>query len=112
MRRTKTAAWRPREKEKRMKKMFAVGATAALMLAATSPAFAAEFGDVTITETSGDDVEFNAVAQNISGGFGDVTQNQSGLGDQTATDDSNAVAQVAQEQDFTFVQFNSALNDF
>jgi hypothetical protein len=27
-------------KEKRMKKMFAVGATAALMLAASSPAFA------------------------------------------------------------------------
>jgi len=95
-----------------MKKMFAVGATAALMLAATSPAFAAEFGDVTITEDNGDSVEFNAVAQNISGGFGDIDQSQFGQADAFATDDSNAVAQVSQEQDFTFVQFNSALNDF
>ncbi len=102
-----------------MKKMFAVGATAALMLAASSPAFAQA---TAINE--GDSVEFNAVAQNISGGFGDITQSQFGEADASAdasadadddsvaTADSSAVADVAQEQDFTLVQYNSALNDF
>ena len=68
-----------------MKKLFAVGATAALLMAATSPASA-----LTLAIDDGDDVEYNAIAQNISGGFGDVDQSQG----------------------FTFVQFNSALNDF
>ena len=90
-----------------MKKMFAVGATAALMLAASSPAFAQA---TAINE--GDSVEFNAVAQNISGGFGDITQSQFGEADAVATDDSAAAAEVSQSQDFTFVQFNSVLNDF
>ncbi len=90
-----------------MKKMFAVGATAALMLAASSPAFAQA---TAINE--GDSVEFNAVAQNISGGFGDITQSQFGEADAMATDDSAAAAEVSQSQDFTFVQFNSVLNDF
>lgn len=90
-----------------MKKMFAIGATAALMLAASSPAFAQA---TAINE--GDSVEFNAVAQNISGGFGDITQSQFGEADAVATDDSAAAAEVSQSQDFTFVQFNSVLNDF
>ena len=118
----------PREKEKRMKKLFAVGATAALMLASTSPALALDVvvvGDenVVTTEIEGSDVHFNAVAQNIIGSIGDITQNQFGQADAVAGDanangeDSiavggEAVAEVAQEQDFTFVQFNSALNDF
>ena len=114
-----------------MKKMFAIGATAALMLAASSPAFALDVnvvGDennVDVTrEIQGGSIEFNAVAQNISGGFGDITQSQFGQADASAdasadadddsvaTADSSAVADVAQEQDFTFVQFNSVLNDF
>ncbi len=90
-----------------MKKMFAVGATAALMLAATTPAFAN-----TLAINEGDDTEFNAVAQNISGGFGDVDQSQFGEATADASGDSAAAADVSQEQDFTFVQFNSALNDF
>ncbi|MDP9437961.1 MAG: hypothetical protein M3P49_04355, partial [Actinomycetota bacterium] len=56
-----------------MKKMFAVGATAALLMTATTPAFAN-----TLAINEGDDTEFNAVAQNISGGFGDVDQSQFG----------------------------------
>ena len=90
-----------------MKKMFAVGATAALMLAATTPAFAN-----TLAINEGDDTEFNAVAQNISGGFGDIDQSQFGEATADASGDSAAAADVSQEQDFTFVQFNSALNDF
>ena len=103
-----------------MKKMFAVGATAALMLAASSPAFAQATAINEGDSVEGDSVEFNAVAQNISGGFGDITQSQFGEADASAdadddsvaTADSSAVADVAQEQDFTFVQFNSVLNDF
>ena len=91
-----------------MKKMFAVGATAALMLAATSPAFASH----TLAINEGDDTEFNAVAQNISGGFGDVEQSQFGEATADASGDSAAAAAVSQSQGFTFVQFNSALNDF
>ena len=90
-----------------MKKLFAVGATAALLMAATSPASA-----LTLAINEGDDVEFNAVAQNISGGFGDVDQSQFGTATADASGDSAAAADVSQEQGFTFVQFNSALNDF
>ncbi len=94
-----------------MKKMFAVGATAALLMTATSPAFAH-----TLAIDDGDDVEFNAVAQNISGGFDDVEQSQFGEATADATadasGDSAAAADVSQSQGFTFVQFNSALNDF
>jgi len=116
--------------------MFAVGATAALMLAATTPALAQDASvDVDVSgddnavstsvTTSGDSVEFNAIAQNIVGSFGDVTQTQTGTADvetgatqafaeddSAATADSSAVAGVDQSQGFTFVQFNSALNDF
>lgn len=84
-----------------------VVAMLAVMLGASSPAFAQA---VAIDE--GDDVEFNAVAQNITGGFGDVTQSQSGTANAVATGDSAAAAEVSQEQDFLFLQFNSALNDF
>ena len=90
-----------------MKKMFAVGATAALLMAAASPAFAD-----TLAVNDGDDAEFDAVAQNISGGFGDVDQSQLGEATAEASGDSAAAAGVSQEQGFTFVQFNSALNDF
>ena len=90
-----------------MKKLFAVAATAALLMTATSPAFA-----YTLAIDDGDDAEFNAIAQNISGGFGDVEQSQFGEATADASGDSAAAAEVSQSQDFTFVQFNSALNDF
>jgi len=90
-----------------MKKLFAVGATAALLMTATSPAFA-----YTLAIDDGDDVEFNAIAQNISGGFGDVEQSQFGEATADASGDSAAAAEVSQSQGFTFVQYNSALNDF
>ena len=51
----------PRGKEKRMKKMLAVGATAALLLAASA---------LTPAVDEGDDVGFSAIARNISGGHG------------------------------------------
>ena len=111
-----------------MKKLFAVGATVALILAATSPALALDVdvvGDenVVTTETEGSDVQYNAIAQNIIGNFGNITQSQFGQADAAAGnanatgEDSvavggDAVAEVAQEQDFTLVQYNSALNDF
>ena len=113
-----------------MKKMFAVAATAALMLAASSPALAYEIdvvGDENVVtyESVGDSTEYNAIAQNISGGFGDITQSQFGQADAVSGDatavsddesvsvaDSSAEANVSQSQDFTLVQYNSALNDF
>ena len=113
-----------------MKKMFAVAATAALMLAASSPALAYEIdvvGDENIVtyESVGDSTEYNAIAQNIIGSIGDVNQTQNGValagsGDATAVSDdesvsvadSSAEANGSQSQDFTFVQYNSALNDF
>ena len=78
------------------------------MMVSTSPAFTSH----TLAINEGDDTEFNAIAQNISGGFGDVEQSQFGEATADASGDSAAAADVSQEQDFTFVQFNSALNDF
>ena len=92
-----------------------LAAMLAMVLAVSVPAFAQDdptFGDIDINEEQGNETQYNAVCQNILGSFGDVTQNQSGLGDQTATDDSNVVAQVAQEQGVTVNQVNQCLNDF
>jgi hypothetical protein len=112
-----------------MKKLFAVGATAALLMVATSPAFALDV-DVTGDENNvdvtreGSDVRYNAVAQNIIGSIGDVEQSQLGVAwaesdasayaddESEATADSAATAEVDQSQDFTVEQDNSALNDF
>jgi hypothetical protein len=113
-----------------MKKLFAVGATAALLMVATSPAFALDvdvIGDENNVDVTreGSDVRYNAVAQNIIGSIGDVTQDQFGqadavsgdatadaTGDSEATATSEATAEVDQSQYFTVVQYNSALNDF
>lgn len=81
------------------------------MLAASSPAFA-QATAINGGDFDGDSVEFNAVAQNTSGGFGDVEQSQFGEASADASGDSAAAADVSQSQHFTFVQFNSALNDF
>ena len=111
-----------------MKKLFAVGATAALLMGATiTPALAQVtdiVGDENTVTNEGDNVEFNAVAQNIIGSIGDVEQSQFGVAvaesdasayaddESEATADSAATAEVDQSQHFTVVQFNSTLNDF
>ena len=113
-----------------MKKLFAVGATAALLIVATSPAFALDvdvIGDENNVDVTreGSDVRYNAVAQNIIGSIGDVTQDQFGQADAVsgdasayaaddseATATSEATAEVDQSQGFWVVQYNSALNDF
>ena len=96
-----------------MKKLFAVGATAALMVAMLAPAALANsvvdiVGDENTVTNEGDNTEYNAIAQNLLGSIGDVEQSQYG----EATADSAATAGVDQSQGFTVVQFNSALNDF
>ena len=71
-----------------MKKMFAVGATAALMLAATSPAFA----QATSVRFSDDDLVFFNQVQNVSGNT--VTQS----GDANASSiEGDATAETSAE---------------
>ena len=90
-----------------MRKVMLLTAMLAMVLAAAAPAFAQA---TAIDE--GDDTEYNAVCQNIIGAMGDITQGQGGDADAVATDDSEAVAEVAQEQGVTVNQVNQCLNDF
>ena len=89
-----------------MRKVMLLAAMLAMVLAAAAPAFAQA---VTINE--GDDVEYNAVCQNIIGSIGDINQDQSGEAEAVATDDSAAAADVAQSQDVTIEQVNNCLNE-
>ena len=84
-----------------MKKLMVLAAMVAMMLAMAAPAF----GQATAID-EGDDVEFNAGAQNIVGSVGDVTQVQVGEADATADNDSAAAASVSQAQDVTISQTN------
>ena len=114
-----------------MKKLFAVGARAALLMGATiAPALAQSVdidGDENIVDVTreGSDVRYNAVAQNLIGSIGDVEQSQYGNSDAVsgdarawadddseATATSEATAEVDQSQGVWVVQYNSALNDF
>jgi hypothetical protein len=94
------------KKEKDMKKMFAVGAAVALMLAASSPAMA----QVT-SEVEGDDND------TFTAQFVDASQFQFALqaqfGDATADadDDSTAEATVDVSQDITQNQANAGLGE-
>src|SRR5215211_6402837 len=90
-----------------MKKVMLLAAMLAMVLAAAAPALGQA---VAIDE--GDDVEYNAVCQNIIGGFGDITQAQYGTADAIAVDDSAAAAEVAQEQGVSISQVNECLNNF
>src|SRR5215218_6893160 len=90
-----------------MRKVMLLAAMLAMVLAAAAPALAQA---VAIDE--GDDVEYNAVCQNIIGGFGDITQAQYGDADAVAVDDSAAAAEVAQEQGVSISQVNECLNNF
>jgi hypothetical protein len=89
-----------------MRKVMLLAAMLAMVLAAAAPTFAQA---VTINE--GDDVEFNAVCQNIIGSVGDINQGQDGDASAVATDDSAAAADVAQSQDVTIEQVNNCLNE-
>jgi hypothetical protein len=83
-----------------MKKMFAVGATAALMLAASSPAFA----QVTV---AGDD--------NTSAQFVDASQVQLAVGaqfgDQNAAANDESEAEASNELSIDQTQVNAGLGD-
>lgn len=85
-----------------MKKIFAVGATAALMLAASSPAFAQDATAVDDSVATGGDVQFVDASQ-----FQFALQAQ--FGDANAIGDEN-VAVVASDQGITQNQFNGGFD--
>ena len=89
-----------------MKKVMLLAAMLAMVLAAAAPALGQA-----IAIDEGDDVEYNAVCQNIIGGFGDITQAQYGTAEAIAVDDSAAAAEVAQSQDVSISQVNECLNE-
>ncbi len=91
-----------------MKKLMVLAAMLAMMLAMAAPAFAQDV--VAIDE--GDDVEFNAGAQNIIGSVGDITNTQSGTAVAVADNDSAAAASVDQSQEVTISQSNEFGNGF
>ena len=91
-----------------MRKVMLLAAMLAMVLAAAAPVFAQD--DITITQ--GDETQYNAVCQNIIGSIGAIEQDQDGVADGVAVDDSAAVAQVAQEQGVTVEQVNECLNNF
>lgn len=86
-----------------MKKIFALGATAALMLAASSPAFAQDATAVDDSVATGGDVQFVDASQ-----FQFALQAQ--FGDANAIGDEN-VAVVASDQGITQNQFNGGFDD-
>src|SRR5215218_10693310 len=90
-----------------MRKVMLLAAMLAMVLAAAAPALGQA---VAIDE--GDDVEYNAVCQNIIGEFGDITQAQYGTANAIAADDSAAAAEVAQSQGVSISQVNECLNNF
>jgi len=61
-------------------------------------------------QARGDDVQYNAICQNIIGSIGDITQIQDGEANAAAMQYSEAVAEVAQEQGVSIAQVNECLN--
>jgi hypothetical protein len=90
-----------------MKKLMLMVAMLAMMLAMAAPAFAQ-----TVAIDEGDDVEFNAGAQNIIGEVGDINQSQYGEAEAEAEDDSAAAASVDQSQGVSILQSNVFGNFF
>jgi hypothetical protein len=90
-----------------MKKLMVLAMVVALMLVAASPAFAQA-----VAINQGNDVEYNAVAQNIIGPVGDVNQFQAGSATAVAVDNSAAAASVSQTQDVSITQSNVVGNGF
>ena len=89
-----------------MRKLVLMAAMLAMMFAMAAPAFVQ-----TVAIDEGDDVEFNAGAQNIIGEVGDINQSQYGEAEAEAEDDS-AAASVDQAQDVTISQSNVFGNGF
>ncbi len=98
-----------------MRRMMLMVAVVALMVGVFAPAALAQetdiVGDENVVRNGGDSVEFNAVCQNIVGSVGDIEQAQYGEADAVAVDDSEATAEVSQEQGVTIEQSNYCLND-
>ncbi len=99
-----------------MRRITLMVAVVALMVAMFAPAALAQetdiVGDENVVTNEGDSVEYNAVCQNIIGSVGDIEQTQYGEADAVAVDDSNAVAEVDQDQDVSIEQGNYCLNDY
>jgi hypothetical protein len=92
-----------------MRKVMLLAAMLAMVLAAAAPVFAQD-----VNVTTGDNVEYNAICQNIIGSIGDISATQSGTaaaGNASDLDDSVAIADVAQEQNVTIAQANECLNN-
>ena len=89
-----------------MRKVMLLAAMLAMVLAAAAPALAQA-----VSVGEGDDVQYNAVCQNILGSIGNITNTQGGAAVANANNDSAAAAEVAQEQDVTIAQGNFCLND-
>jgi hypothetical protein len=89
-----------------MRKLVLIVAMLAMMLTMAAPAFAQ-----TVAIDEGDDVEFNAGAQNIIGEVGDINQSQYGEAEAQAEDDS-AAASVDQSQGITISPSNVFGNGF
>ena len=90
-----------------MKKLMVLVAVLAMMLVVAAPAFAQT--NITV----GDNVEYNAVAQNIAGEI-NTTAVQAGTANATAVGggDAVAVATVDQTQDVSVEQSNVVGNGF
>ena len=89
-----------------MRKVMLLAAMLAMVLAAAAPVLAQD-----VNVETGDDVEYNAVCQNLIGAIGDITGVQAATASATAVDDSVAVADVAQEQNISIEQANECLNN-
>src|SRR5919202_405156 len=90
-----------------MRKIMLLAAMLAMVLAAAAPVLAQD-----VNVETGDDVQYNAVCQNIIGQIGDITGVQAASANATAVDNSVAVAEVAQEQNVSVAQVNECLNNF
>ena len=86
-----------------------LAAMLAMVLAAAAPVLAQD-----VNVTTGDNVEYNAVCQNIIGAIGDVSQGTAvaAAGNASDIDDSAVIAEVAQEQNVSIAQVNFCLNNF
>ena len=82
-----------------------LAAMLAMVLAAAAPALAQA-----VSVGEGDDVQYNAVCQNILGSIGNITNTQGGAAVANANNDSAAAAEVAQEQGVAITQVNECLN--
>lgn len=88
-----------------MRKVMLLAAMLAMVLAAAAPALAQA-----VSVGEGDDVQYNAVCQNILGSIGNITNTQGGAAIANANDDSAAAAEVAQKQGVAITQVNECLN--